>query len=125
MVWREPSDHTSNVGAEDDVCDDGPMDVDYGSGGARLFSQRALHDLIKDINLTKDKAELLGSHLKERNLLEHGVSITTARHRHKELFQYFTMANNLCYCDDAESLMQRLYSDGEQVSRQIWPQHDG
>lgn len=107
------SDSTS-TSAGDDACHDDPMDGDYednsGNSGTRLFSQGALHDLIRDLNLPKDKAELLGSRLKERNMLEEGVSTTTARHRHREFSTYFAMENNLCYCDDAESLMQQLCS---------------
>ena len=45
----------------------------------KLFTQEALHDLIRDLNLSKEKAEVLGSRLKQRNLLEDGVHITTAR----------------------------------------------
>lgn len=36
---------------------------------SKLFDQEALNDLVRDLNLPKDKAELLGSGLHERNLL--------------------------------------------------------
>ena len=34
-----------------------------------LFSQAALNDLVRDLNLSKDKSQLLGSRLKDGNLL--------------------------------------------------------
>ena len=112
-------DSDSAASAEDDVRNDDAMDVDFGKGEPIPFSQGALHDLIRDLNLPKDKAELLGSRLKERNLLEDEVSITTARHRHKEFSKYYTMAKNLCYCEDAETLMQHLCSS-EPYKRDDW-----
>ena len=35
-----------------------------------LFSQKLLNDLIRDFCLSKEKAELLASRLKERNIIE-------------------------------------------------------
>jgi hypothetical protein len=35
----------------------------------QLFTQSELNDVIRDLGLPKEKAELLGSRLKEKNLL--------------------------------------------------------
>ena len=46
-----------------------------------LFDQAELNDLIRDLNQSKGKAELLGSRLKEKNLLNENASnfFTTKR----------------------------------------------
>ena len=41
-----------------------------------LFDQAELNDLIRDLNLSKDEAELLRSQLKEKNLLNENVRIS-------------------------------------------------
>lgn len=41
----------------------------------RLFTQAELNDLIRDLGLTKETAELLGSKLQEYHLLEPEISI--------------------------------------------------
>ena len=41
-----------------------------------LFDQAELNDLIRDLNLSKDKAQLLRSRLKEKNLLNKNVRIS-------------------------------------------------
>ncbi|KMQ88541.1 hypothetical protein RF55_11953 [Lasius niger] len=40
----------------------------------QLIDQAALNDLIRDLDLSKEKAELLGSRLQERNLLQTGTT---------------------------------------------------
>ena len=49
-----------------------------------FFDQAELNDLIRDLNLSKDKVELLGSRLKEKNLLNKKV-IISYRNRQKYL----------------------------------------
>ncbi len=55
----------------------------------QLFSQVELNDLVRDMNLPKNSAELLASRLKEKNLLENGVRIAFYRSRHEELVPFF------------------------------------
>jgi hypothetical protein len=40
----------------------------------QLFTQSELNDVIRDLGLPKEKAEILGSRLKENNLLKAGTS---------------------------------------------------
>ena len=49
-----------------------------------FFTQEALNDLFRDLDLSKDKSELLASRLKQRKLLTDGVKITAARKRHED-----------------------------------------
>ncbi|GFW62276.1 transposable element Tcb1 transposase [Trichonephila clavipes] len=53
--------------------DDG---YDPGTNDPELFSQSDLNDLVRDLGLPKDTAEVLGSRLKERYLLNSGVSFS-------------------------------------------------
>ena len=55
-----------------------------------LFDQAELNYLIRDLNLSKDKAEFLGSQLKENNLLNENVRISY-RNREKDLAKFFLM----------------------------------
>ena len=73
-----------------------------------LLTQAALNDLIRDLDLSKDKSELLASRLKQRNLLQEGVCITFARKRHSDISNFFSMKGSLCYCHDAEGLMMHM-----------------
>lgn len=45
----------------------------------RLLHKRELNILIRDLNLLKDKAELLASRLKQKHLLAKGVTVTHYR----------------------------------------------
>jgi len=44
-----------------------------------------LNDLVRDLELSKSKAELLESTLKQRNLLEKNIRISSFRSRHQQL----------------------------------------
>ena len=58
----------------------------------RLFNQKGLNDLIEE-------TEILGSRLKERNLLEKDVTIFLYRNREKDLTTYFPSQDTLIYCN--------------------------
>ncbi|KAH9637300.1 hypothetical protein HF086_006944 [Spodoptera exigua] len=72
------------------------------------ITQAELNDLVRDLDLPKNKAELLGSRLQQWNLLESGVNITSFRTRQKNLTQYFEMAESLVFCIDVSGLMKAL-----------------
>lgn len=74
----------------------------------KLFSQGEMNDLVRDLNLPKDAAELLGSRLKSRNLLLPGVSSSWFRYREKEFVTYFAQENELVYCTNVEGLMEKF-----------------
>ena len=68
---------------EEDVHQSDP-EFQGDSDACQLFSQSHLNDLTRDLNLPKDAAELLGSRLKERNMLAPGTSFSWYRHREKD-----------------------------------------
>ncbi|GBM40049.1 hypothetical protein AVEN_81264-1 [Araneus ventricosus] len=68
--------------------------------GPQPFSQSELIDLVRDLGLYKDGADLLGSRLKNKILLTPGTSFSWYRHREKEFTQFFSKERNLVFCND-------------------------
>ena len=56
----------------------------------QLFDQKGSNDLIRNLNLSQNEAEILGSSLKGRNLLKKDVQISLYRNREKDLITYFS-----------------------------------
>ncbi len=61
----------------------------------KTFIQDELNDLIRDLALSKEKAELLASRLKQKHLLDKNVLIC-----HYQLATFFKVDGPLCYCHD-------------------------
>jgi len=53
------------------------------------ITEGKLSDLIRDLKLPKNKAELLASGLQQWNLLHHSVKVTIFRTRNQEFEQFF------------------------------------
>ena len=73
-----------------------------------LFSQAALNDLVRDLNLPKDKSQLLGSRLKERNLLAPKTTFSWHRHRETELVEFFSEGKDYIHCNNIYGLIEKL-----------------
>ena len=73
-----------------------------------LISQAELDDLVCDLSLSKEKSELLGSRLKEWNLLQIGATVLHFRNRHCKLAAYYAVEHGVCYCHDVTGLMKEL-----------------
>ncbi|ESO12521.1 hypothetical protein HELRODRAFT_159075 [Helobdella robusta] len=78
-----------------------------------LVNNANLSDLIRDLALTEGQAELLGSRLKQWNLLAPYAKICNFRFRHKELMLYFTSDDSMCYCNDVKNHMAHLGHEHE------------
>lgn len=114
-------------------------DVDFRveqDNSPKLMSQADLDDLVRDLNLSKDSAELLASRLQERNLLSPGTSVTLYRSREKSYVKYFAAENQLVYCSNIEGLITemgaayaasdwRLFIDGSKRSLKAVLLHNG
>ena len=59
------------------------------------FTQSELNDLIQELQLTKGKSELLGSRLREKNMLASGVKFSWYRNREKEFRKYYAQEDQL------------------------------
>ena len=73
-----------------------------------LINQERLNDLVRDLYLSKENAEVLGSRLQQWNLLEQGTTISSFHIRNQSLARYYASAKNICYCKDIEGLMIEL-----------------
>ena len=76
-----------------------------------LFSQKRLNNLIRDLAISKQKAELLASRLQENNLLHADVVVTHHRKRNMDLSTVFRVDGSLCYCHNIKSLFEKLGED--------------
>lgn len=73
-----------------------------------LLNQTRLNDLIRELNLPIDKAELLTSRLKQWNLCESDVKVSFYRKRHSSLVPYYSKEDGLVFCNDVNGLMAQL-----------------
>lgn len=78
----------------------------FGNTAEHMFyNQDELDDLVRDLNLPKDKSELLASRLKEKNLLLPGTKITVYRKRDNQFLKYFATAESVVFCIDITGLI--------------------
>ena len=73
-----------------------------------LINQSMLNALVRDLTLTKDKAEILGPRLKEWNLFEKDTKISDFQLRHEKLSFFFDVKDKLGHCKDVSVLMVEL-----------------
>lgn len=73
-----------------------------------LITQSELNDLVRDLDLPKTKAELLGSRLQQWKLLEKGVKVSIYRKRQSTITDFFAMEGDLVFCHDIPGLMTEL-----------------
>lgn len=85
--------------------EDSPFEV---LGTPHLINQCELNDLVKDLGLSKEKAELLGSRLQEWNLFARGVTVSSFTKRNEPFKAYFKMEGSLRVCHDVEGLMNEF-----------------
>ncbi|EZA55104.1 hypothetical protein X777_05359 [Ooceraea biroi] len=74
MIWQEPKDHLECYFLEVDIpCEendhDGRFEESTFSSKPHSLTQNDLNDLVRDLNLSKRQAELLGSRMRNWNLL--------------------------------------------------------
>jgi hypothetical protein len=72
------------------------------------FTQSELNDLIRELQLTKEKSELLGSRLREKNVLASGVKFSWCGNREKEFRKYYAQEDRLVFCTDIRNLLHQL-----------------
>ena len=74
----------------------------------KLFNQAELYDLVRDLNLPKSFALILGSRLKANRMLSTDTTFAWHKHRESEYIRIFTMENSLIYCVDIQGLIEKL-----------------
>ena len=101
---------TSSTSLEDDDADF-EVDTQCSSKDLHFLNQNELDDLTRDLGLTKAKAEIFSSRLKEWNLLAPSCKISKPRKRHVTFSNFYAMSSvsdhpSLCFCTDIEGLFQ-------------------
>ena len=86
-VGDEPVSSTSEESSLEDDCYEPLPDTK----SSILVTQAFLNDLVRDLNLPKDSAELYRSRLQHNNLLAPNTTYSWYRRREKDLVQYFSM----------------------------------
>ena len=95
-----------------------------------------MNDLVRDLYLSKSQSELLTSRLKQWNLVDEDVRITSFRKRSSRLTSFFATVNHLCYCSDIDGLFSgfnlkhepdqwRLFIDSSKLSLKAVLLHNG
>ncbi|KAJ4437438.1 hypothetical protein ANN_17582 [Periplaneta americana] len=72
---------------------------------SHLIRQAELNDLVRDLGLSMQHADLLGSRLQEWTLLAKDNKISVFRKRNDKLTSYFAMENSACACKNVNGLM--------------------
>ena len=69
------------------------------------FSQSELSDLVCDVSLSKESAELHASRLNEKCLLAQDMKVTFYENRDAEFISFFEENDNLVYCTNTENVL--------------------
>lgn len=103
---------TVDSSTESEVVD-GPVSSDYtvdDQDQPLPLEQGELNDLTRDLNLSKDSAQLLGSRLREKRLLAPTTTFYWYRQREAEFTKFFMHdeASSLVYCHNIAGLTEAL-----------------
>jgi len=86
-------------------------DADYlesTDSSSHKITEGELND-IRDLELPKNKAEMLASKLQQWNLLQHSVKVTTFRTRNQEFEQFFETVGYFTYRQYIDGLMDAMH----------------
>jgi len=78
------------------------------SSEPHLLTQGEPNDIVRDLNLSKKQAEILGSMLKGWNLLRQDTKVCFYRGRHEEFKDYFSKEDGVVFCNDVCSVIEVL-----------------
>ena len=110
-IFQPPTTYAiSSTSSEDDDADL-KVDTNCSSKDPHFPNQDELDDLSRDLGLTKAKAEILSSRLKEWNLLAPSCKISKPKKRHVTFANFYTMSSDsghssLCHCTDIQGLFK-------------------
>lgn len=108
-----PTTSKAAIEIEKDLEDEEYLPPKYSSMERHLISNADFCDLIRDIHLSKRQCEILGSRLKQWNLVDQDFRVTTCRRSDhtvsiEESFKTDENDCNLVYCGDVPKLFSAL-----------------
>ena len=108
-----PYDHEDCISQSDDAYSQTATDSKDPAFGSiepapQQFSQLELNDLVRDLGLSKNSAEILASRLKEKGMLQTGSKISFFRKREQAFLQYFDEKCQFVYCNNISGLLREL-----------------
>jgi hypothetical protein len=83
-----------------------------------MMTEGELNDLIRDLELPKNKAELLASRLQQWNVPHHSVKVTTFGTRNHIFRQFFKTPGYFTYCKGIDGLMDAVHMLQRHVLKQ-------
>lgn len=101
QIESEADDNYSNL-------DNDPPYVPESSREPHLITQTELNDLVRELKLGKEQAQLLGSRLQEWKLLDKNTRISIYKRRHENLSIFYEVKDDFCFCNNIDALMQEL-----------------
>ena len=72
------------------------------------FNQSELNDLVRDLDLSKQAAEILASRLNEKHVLHSSAKVSFYRKRDELFLLYFKEEKQFVYCDNISGLLGEL-----------------
>ena len=72
------------------------------------FNEVELNDLVRDLNLPKAFALILGSRLKAKHMLSTDTTFAWYKHCENEYIFFFAKEHSLVYCVDVQGLIKKL-----------------
>ena len=100
-------DHIRSSTSSSNYDDDAEEDIAHEAWSAdkvSLSSQSELKDLIWELNVEKQSAEMLASRLQEKHL-KAGTSVSFYGNREEKLIMYFHSDGQLVYCTDVDGFL--------------------
>jgi len=73
------------------------------------ITEGELNNLIRNLELPKNKAELLASMLQQWNLLHHSATVTKFRNTNQEFDQFFKTVGYSTHCKDIDGMMDAMH----------------
>jgi hypothetical protein len=98
------STETSSITLTESFSDNGDRNI------PKPLSQAELNDLTRDLCLSKESSQLLGSRLRENHLLAPDTTFVWYREREREFRPFFTMIEDsgLVYCNNVCGLIETM-----------------
>jgi hypothetical protein len=100
LIVGDESEHEAHTEVHNDEKDDPTFEASTSSCEHHLLTQGDLNDLVRDLKLSKKRAELLGSRLKGWNLLQNDTKVCFFRNRQDEFQDLYSEENDLVYCNN-------------------------